>query len=61
MMSKNEIIEEMRKMGKASPPYLQRKLKISYKEAKEICDGLVFDKKESKYIISMNNYLEKFR
>ncbi len=39
-MSPAEIIEGMRVTGNGSPPYLQRKMRISYKEARKICDSL---------------------
>ncbi len=57
-MTRQEIIEEMRLTGKPSYAWLQNKLKISFKEAKRICDGLVYEK-ENIYITRMNEYLEK--
>lgn len=53
----NDIIENMRLKRIRSIPYLQCKLKISYSEAKKICDNIVFDVKENKYLNSMNLYL----
>lgn len=58
-MTQSEIIEEMRLKRQKSMPYLQMKLKISYIEAKKICDRLIFDKKENIYLTRMNNYLNK--
>ena len=40
MQNREEIIETMRRSGRGSPPYLQNKLKITYQEAKKICDEL---------------------
>lgn len=52
-----EIIEEMRLKRIRSIPYLQCKLKISYLEAKRICNRLVFDVKENIWLTRMNSYL----
>ncbi len=52
------IIEQMRLKRIRSVPYLQCKLKISYFEAKRICDGLVFDVKENIWLTRMNKYLQ---
>ncbi len=60
-MNQVEIIEAMRMTGKISRSYLQRKLKISYNEAKLICDSLVLDKKENIYLKRMNEYLDKLK
>ncbi len=60
-MTNNEIIEQMRLERKRSAPYLQRKLKISFDEAKQICDGLVFDKKENIYLNRVDIYLNRMK
>ncbi len=46
----------MRVTGKPSIAYLQAKLRVSFEEAKKICDGLDYTK-ENIYLTRMNNYL----
>lgn len=58
-MQCKEVVEHMRLKRIRSAPYLQCKLKISYVEAKKICDELIFDAKENIWLTRMNNYLEK--
>lgn len=41
---REEIIEQMRLCGYGSPPFLQKNLKISFDEAKKICDYLIYPK-----------------
>ena len=48
----------MRLTGKPSYSWLQSKLKISFEEAKRICDGLDF-RQENVYIMRMNAWLAK--
>lgn len=55
-MIRQEIIENMRVTGKPSIAYLQAKLRVSFEEAKKICDGLDYTK-ENIYLTRMNNYL----
>ena len=59
-MNRAEIIEKMRLTGNPSCPWLQCKLKVSYDEAKRICDGLDF-RQENVYITRMNEYLRKLK
>jgi len=60
-MNSSEIIEHMRLKRIRSAPYLQCKLKISYLEAKKICDELIFDVKENIWLNRMSNYLGKLK
>jgi len=57
-VNKSEIIEKMRLTGHPSYPWLQCRLKVSYEEAKRICDGLDY-RLENVYIMRMNEYLRK--
>lgn len=55
MTTRDEIIEKMRLKGCASPAYLQKCLRISYKEAKKICDDLTYEEKQN---IEVTHWME---
>ena len=57
-MAREGIIEKMRLTGKPSATWLQCRLKVSYEEAKKICDSLDY-RLENVYITRMNEYLAK--
>lgn len=57
-MNREKLIGKMRLTGKPSYSWLQSKLKISFEEAKRICDGLDF-RQENVYIMRMNAWLAK--
>lgn len=43
-MLKERIFQKMRNAGHGSPVYLQKKMKISFQQAKEICGELDYKK-----------------